>query len=60
MLRHLGSAVMALVLMAGVAAAQPTNDINGNHRVPEPTMLALLAVGAGGIAWRAYKRKQRK
>jgi hypothetical protein len=57
MRRHLRSAAFALVLMAGIASAQerpPTSS------APEPALLALVAVGAGGLAWRAYKKKRKQ
>lgn len=56
------AAALALALMAGFAAAQstePTNDVP-TRTVPEPALMTLAALGAGGIAWRAYKRRHKK
>jgi hypothetical protein len=47
------SALWVLVAFAGSASAAVTTV-----DVPEPTSLALLAVGLGGAAWVKFRRRK--
>jgi len=45
-------AAWVLATAAGAALAGPTTD------VPEPSSIALLAVGLGGAAWVKFRRRK--
>ena len=50
---------LAAVLVA-LAPSLAWTGSNINHVAPEPTSLALLAVGLGGVALARFRRRRRK
>lgn len=49
--------VTALWMIAGLTNAAWAAAV-GPNSVPEPTSLALLAVGLGGAAWAKFRRRK--
>ena len=58
-MRVLVSLIFVGVLLMNTAPAWAGISIIINH-VPEPTSLALLAVGLGGVALARFRRRRRK
>jgi hypothetical protein len=50
---------LAQVAVAPFAVVLQASDTNPGTPVPEPSTLVLLASGAGALAWKARRKKQK-